>query len=235
MRLFEPLMFLLALEGARGFTSIATKTQDRQLQLNLMIDGMKVEGTVKAANNFILVKVSDAIGQSEGGILLAGSAKVQKTEGTVVSVGPGKTHPETGEPIEISVNPGEGVVYGKYDGTVIEIDGVKHALIRDDDVLVKYTGDELTIESAEVIRDAVLVYVDQKESQTEGGLVLTKSSNTENRQSTGKVVKVGPGIFGDMEVAPGDNIKFREYFGNEVVISGEEYSVVREANILAKF
>jgi chaperonin GroES len=38
-----------------------------------------------------------------------------------------------------------------------------------------------------------------------------------------------------MEVAPGDNIKFREYFGNEVELDGEEYSVVRMGDILAKF
>lgn len=210
-------------------------TRSPNSQLNLLIDGTKVEGEVTAANNFILVQVADAVEKSDGGILLTGSAKVQKTEGTVVSVGPGKTHPETGEPFEIPVQAGEKVVYGKYDGTEIEIDGVRHSLIRDEDVLVKFTGDELTTESANVIRDSVLVYVEQKESETEGGLLLTKSSNSENRQSTGKVVKVGPGLFADMEVAPGDSIKFREYFGNEVEIEGEEYTVVRMGDILAKF
>jgi chaperonin GroES len=233
MKFVYSAIVLMALEGARGFTSIAAKSPNTQL--NLMIDGTKVGGEVKAANNFILVKVADAVEKSEGGILFADSAKVQKTQGTVVSVGPGKTHPETGEPFEIPVKAGEGLVYGKYDGTVIEIDGVKHSLIRDEDILVTFTGDELTLESANVIRDACLVYVEQKESESEGGLVLTKAANTENKQSTGKIVKVGPGLFGDMEVAPGDNIKFREYFGNEVELNGEEYSVVRMGDILAKF
>jgi chaperonin GroES len=203
MKFVYSAIVLMALEGARGFTSIAAKSPNTQL--NLMIDGTKVGGEVKAANNFILVKVADAIDKSEGGILFADSAKVQKTQGTVVSVGPGKTHPETGETFEIPVKAGEGLVYG------------------------------LTLESANVIRDAVLVYVEQKESETEGGLYLTKSSDSENKQSTGRVVKVGPGLFGDMEVAPGDNIKFREYFGNEVELDGEEYSVVRMGDILAKF
>ena len=53
-------------------------------------------------------------------------------------VGPGKTHPETGEAFEMPVTPGEGVLYGKFDGTEIEIEGSKHSLIRDQDVLVKF-------------------------------------------------------------------------------------------------
>lgn len=201
-----------------------------------MVDGRNVDGEVKAAGNFILVKVADAVEQSESGILFTGSAKIQKTEGTVVSVGPGKTHPETGVPFEMPVVVGEGIVYGQYDGTEIDIDGVKHSLIRDDDILVKFEGEELTLESACVVRDSVLVYVEQKETTTEGGLVLSKSKDAESKPSTGRVVKVGPGVFAnDMQVAEGDNIKFRDFAGNEIEFDGEEYSVVRMSDILAKF
>mmetsp|Transcript_38699 Transcript_38699/g.93553 ORF Transcript_38699/g.93553 Transcript_38699/m.93553 type:complete len:203 (-) Transcript_38699:80-688(-) len=202
-----------------------------------MMDDRVVEGAteVKAAGNFLLVKVANAIEETDGGILLAGKAKIQKTEGTVVSVGPGKTHPETGEPFVIPVQPGEGVVYGQYDGTELDIEGSKHSLIRDEDILVKFNGPELSLESCEVIRDSVLVYVEQKERETESGLVLTKSSNSDNRPSTGKVVKVGPGVFDNMAVSEGDYIKFRDFMGNEVELDGEEYSVVKMADILARF
>jgi chaperonin GroES len=205
------------------------------------VDGRTVEGEVKPTNNFILVKIADAIEQTQGGILLTGKAKIKKTEGKVVSVGPGKTHPETGAVFDMPVKSGENVVYGKYDGTEIDIDGAKHTLIRDDDVLVKFTGDDLTVDSVQVVRDAVLVHVETKERETEGGILIAKSSSSETKPSTGKVVKVGPGRVAtngdlmEMEVSPGDYIKFRDYAGNEVEIGGEEYTVVRMMDILAKF
>lgn len=235
MKVLPALATALTLDSVFGFAGFAS--QPRNTALNIMVDGTSVEGAteVKAAGNFLLVKVADAIEELEGGILLSGKARIQKTEGTVISIGPGKTHPETGEPFEIPVKPGDGVVYGQYDGTEIEIDGTKHALIRDEDILVTYSGPELTLESCDVIRDSVLVYVEQKERLSEGGLVLTKSSKSENKPSTGKVVKVGPGVFDNMAVTEGDNVKFRDFMGNDIEVDGEEYSVVKMADILARF
>ena len=206
------------------------------------IDGRTVEsGSVVPTNNFVLVKIAPAQEETEGGILLTGKNKIEKTEGLVMATGPGKTHPDTGAIFEMPVNEGENVVYGQYDGTEIEIDGEKHTLIRDDDVLVKFTGEELSLESCDVLRDSVLVYVETKEVSTEGGILLAQSSSSETRPSTGKVVKVGPGRFAtngermEMEIEEGDLIKFRDYAGNEVEIEGEEYTVVSAMDILAKF
>ena len=216
--------------------------RSRPTQLGAKIDGRSIDGgTVDPTNNFILLKVADAIDETAGGILLTGKAKVKKTEGQVVAVGPGKTHPETGALFDMPVDPGDSVVYGKYDGTAIDIDGGVHTLIRDDDVLVKFTGDSLSMDTVSVVRDAVLVYVETKETATDGGILIAQSSNKDNKPSTGKVVKVGPGRFAtngermEMEVAEGDFVKFRDFAGNEVEIEGEEYSVVRMTDILAKF
>ena len=210
-------------------------------QLNVKVDGRTVGGDLVPANNFILVKVADAEEETSGGILLTGKAKVTKTQGTVVSVGPGKTHPETGAVFDMPVAPGEGVMYGQFDGTEIDLDGAKHTLIRDDDILVKYTGDDLTLENASVVRDAVLVYVETKDVSTDGGILIAKTSKTDRKPSTGKVVKVGPGRFAtngdimEMQVSEGDFVKFRDFAGNDVTIEDEEYSVVRMSDILAKF
>ena len=158
-----------------------------------------------------------------------------------MATGPGKTHPDTGALFEMPVSEGENVVYGEFDGTEIDIDGETHTLIRDDDVLVKFTGDDLSMESCDVLRDSVLVYVETKEISTEGGILLAQSSTTETRPSTGKVVKVGPGRFAtngdrmEMEIEEGDFIKFRDYAGKDVEIDGEEYTVVSAMDILAKF
>ena len=138
------------------------------------------------------------------------------------------------------VNSGEGVVYGKYDGTEIDIDGAKHTLIRDDDILVKFQG-SLSLESVDVVRDSVLVKVDQTEQTTEGGILIAQTSKSESKPSTGEVIKVGPGKMASdgslmpMDVAVGDMVKFRDFAGMEVEIDDEDYSVVKMSDILAKY
>uniref|UniRef100_A0A7S4EQK1 20 kDa chaperonin, chloroplastic n=1 Tax=Pseudo-nitzschia australis TaxID=44445 RepID=A0A7S4EQK1_9STRA len=234
-------LFSLLVASASAFAPVSTSTTT-STQLSAKIDGRTIEGgAVVPTNNFILVRKAPTIEATEGGIFLTGKAKVQKTEGLVISTGPGKTHPDTGVLFEMPIKADENVVYGAYDGTDIDIDGVKHTLIRDDDVLVKFEGDSLTLDSCSAIQDAVLVYVETKETATEGGILLAQTSKTENKPSTGKVVKVGPGRCAtngermEMEISEGDFIKFRDYAGNEVEIEGEDYTVVRAMDILAKF
>jgi len=242
MKLTLGILGLFALEGAFGFPSLARPAVRRPSTLCFAttLDGRKIAGEIKPLKNFILVKIADIQDKTEGGILLTGKAKIKKTEGTVKQIGSGKTHPDSGIVFDIPVAEGEGVVYGKYDGTEIDLNGDKHVLIRDDDILVKFKG-ELSLDSVEVIRDNVLVFVDKKDKETEGGILIAKSSKSENRPSTGKVVKVGPGKMASngelvtMDVAEGDMVKFRDFAGNEVEIDGEEYSVVKTADILAKY
>jgi chaperonin GroES len=203
-----------------------------------------IAGELCPCNNFILVKIAQAQEQTEGGILLAGKAKIKKTEGTVVAVGPGKTHADSGIVVPMPVAVGDGVVYGKYDGTELDYNGDKHTLIRDDDVLVKFKkGDVLSKDAVEVIGDNVLVYSDKSESSTEGGILIATSvsGGSDSKPSTGTVVKVGLGRMASngeimaMEVQVGDMVKFRDFAGNEVTIQDEEYCVVKMADILAKF
>lgn len=132
-------------------------------------------------------------------------------------------------------------MYGKYDGTEIKYENGNHALIQDTDILVKFTGDELTLEGADVVSDNVLVKVDATEEETSSGLVIAASAKKGGKPSTGEVVKVGPGRMAangeimTVDIGVGDLVKFRDFAGNEVQISGEEYAVVRMTDILAKF
>lgn len=236
---------MLATSSVTAFTTATTKpsiSSASSSSLKAKIDGRTIEGgSVQPTNNFVLVQIVEAQDQTDGGILLTGKAKIVKTEGRVISVGPGKTHPDTGATFDMPVSVGENVVYGEFDGTEIDIDGVKHTLIRDDDILVKFTGDKLSVDSSNVVRDAVLVAVEAKETSTEGGILIASSSKSSSKPSTGKVVKVGPGRFAsngermEMEIEEGDMIKFRDFAGNEVEIDGEEYTVVRSLDILAKY
>lgn len=248
MKIAGSLLCMLSMSSASAFVSQSTTTTgNKQSSPSLLsatntLDGRKIEGDIKPLNNFLLLKVAEAQDQTDGGILLTGKAKIQKTEGTVVSVGPGKTHAESGVVVDMSVEPGNGVVYGKFDGTEINFNGATHTLIRDDDILVKFDGSQpLSLDNVDVISDNVLVYVDKKEQTSEGGILIAKSTSSESRPSTGKVHKVGPGRVASngelmaMDVAVGDMVKFRDFAGNEVEIDGEEYSVVRMADILAKY
>jgi chaperonin GroES len=167
-------------------------------------------------------------------------AKVVKTEGLVVEVGPGKLHPDSGKPFPMPVEEGDSVIYGKYDGTELVIDGDTHSLIRDDDILVKFKGSPLSEANAEVVNENVLVLVETKEVESSGGLILGSGSD-QKRPSTGVVVKLGPGRmvesgeFIPMNVKVGDQIKFMDFAGNEIKIGEKEYSVVKMPEILAKF
>jgi len=207
-----------------------------------LLEGWKVDGVVKPLNNFILVKTAESKGKTDTGILI--SAKTVKTEGTVVSAGPGNHHSDTGIPYPIPVTPGDGVIYGQYDGIEIDLDGKKHALIRDTDILIRYAGADVpdSIDDVDPVNNGVLVYVDTAESEiTSGGLLLGTGGGDSRRPSTGEVVKVGPGRMAadgglmPMTVEVGDMVKFRDFAGNDVKIGNKEYSVVAMPDILAKF
>ncbi|KAL7480357.1 hypothetical protein ACHAW6_006053, partial [Cyclotella cf. meneghiniana] len=240
------LSFLLAIPHAYSFSpslpSMHSTFTATSVARGVILEGREIEGTLTPTNNFVLVKVAKAVEQTTGGILLTGSAKIKKTEGLVISTGPGRTHSDSGILLPMPVTPGESVVYGKYDGTEIDYDGEKHALIRDEDILVKWKGEQLTQESAEVVRDNVLVRVtDNKEEETTSGLVIASTAKKGSKPSTGEVIKVGPGRMASngeiikVDIQEGDMVKFRDFAGNEVMIGDEEFAVVRMGDVLAKF
>lgn len=246
MKLSE-IVALSCLLGANCCTAFAPSTSHKiaprttQLEpLNAkLLEGWKVDGVVKPLNNFILVKNAESAEKTETGILI--SSKITKTEGTVISSGPGSYHSDSGIPYPLPVTLGDGVIYGQYDGIEVDVDGVKHCLIRDTDILVRYAGDPDSIDSVFPVNDSVLVHVEQDNTMTSGGLLLGTTTAESRRPSTGEVVKVGPGrMAADGELMPmtvevGDQVKFRDFVGNDVKIGGKEYSVVAMPDILAKF
>jgi len=87
--------------------------------------------------------------------------------------------------------------------------------------------------------DRVVIKPLEKEEVTKGGLVLPDTAREKPQE--GEVVAVGPGRVGDdgkripMEVKAGDKIVYSKYAGTEFKEDDEEYLIVREADILAKF
>ena len=85
----------------------------------------------------ILVKLLEAEEKTKGGIILPDTAKEEKAEGQVVSVGPGKTL-ESGKVQPPEVKKGDRVIFGKYAGDEVLIDGKKHKILKEDEVLAVY-------------------------------------------------------------------------------------------------
>ncbi len=89
---------------------------------------------IKPMNDRILVLRVEGEGKTSGGIIIPDSAKEKPQEGKVVSTGPGKMD-EKGKRIPLDVKQGDRVLFSKYAGTEIKIDGVEHIFMREDDIL----------------------------------------------------------------------------------------------------
>ena len=92
---------------------------------------------VKPLGDKILVEILEAEEKTKGGIILPDTAKEEKTEGKVVSVGPGKVL-ESGKVQALEVKKGDKVIFGKYSGDDIQIDGKKHKVLKESEVLAVY-------------------------------------------------------------------------------------------------
>ncbi len=71
-----------------------------------------------------------------GGIIIPDTAKEKPQEAEVIAVGKGKLD-ESGKIIPLEVKKGDHVLIGKYSGTEVQIDGVEHVILREDEILAK--------------------------------------------------------------------------------------------------
>jgi chaperonin GroES len=71
--------------------------------------------------------------RSAGGIIIPDTAKEKPQEGKVVAVGPGRR--EDGKVLALDVRVGDRILFGKYAGTEIKLDGEEHLILREDDIL----------------------------------------------------------------------------------------------------
>jgi chaperonin GroES len=89
---------------------------------------------VKPLNDRVMVLRIEEDEKTPGGIIIPDSAKEKPQEGKVVAVGPGKVN-EKGERMSLDVKENDRVLFGKYSGNEIKIDGVEHIIMREDDIL----------------------------------------------------------------------------------------------------
>ncbi|MBI2026337.1 MAG: co-chaperone GroES [Deltaproteobacteria bacterium] len=90
--------------------------------------------TVRPLQDRVIVKRVQEEEKTKGGIIIPDSAKEKPQEGLVVSVGAGKLS-EKGEKVPLDVKKGDRILFGKYSGTEITIEGIEHLIMREDDIL----------------------------------------------------------------------------------------------------
>lgn len=82
----------------------------------------------------ILVKRVEEEKTTKGGIIIPDSAKEKPAEGKIMAVGNGKVG-DDGKRIPLEIKPGDLVLFGKYSGTEVKIDGEEYLIMREDDIL----------------------------------------------------------------------------------------------------
>lgn len=88
---------------------------------------------IKPLSDRVLVQPEEAEEETDSGIIIPDTAKEKPQQGSVVAVGPGKV--EDGNKIEMSVSEGDKVLYGKYAGTEVTLDGEEYMIMRESDIL----------------------------------------------------------------------------------------------------
>jgi chaperonin GroES len=94
---------------------------------------------VRPLHDRIIVKRLEGETLTKGGIIIPDTAKEKPIEGRVIAVGNGK-RAEDGTVRPLDVKAGDRVLFGKYSGTDIKVDGEEHLILREDDVLAVIEG-----------------------------------------------------------------------------------------------
>ena len=89
---------------------------------------------VKPIHDRLLIQRTAEVEKTKGGIIIPDAAKERPLEGTVLAVGSGKRL-EDGSIVALDVKVGDRVLFGKYAGTEIKLDGIDHLILSEDEVL----------------------------------------------------------------------------------------------------
>jgi chaperonin GroES len=88
---------------------------------------------LKPLGDRVIVKPMEAEEKTKGGIILPDTAKEKPIEGTIVAAGPGKIS-EDGTVLKMEVKVGDKVLYGKYSGTEVSVEGEEYLIMRESDI-----------------------------------------------------------------------------------------------------
>ncbi len=89
---------------------------------------------VQPLNDRVLVKRIEEVQVTKGGIVIPDTAKEKPIEGRIMAVGPGKMS-DAGNRMTLQVKEGDRVLFGKYSGTEIKVEGEEYLMMREEDIL----------------------------------------------------------------------------------------------------
>jgi chaperonin GroES len=127
------------LEGATSAAYVADQTTQVPDLYNRKIF---LEDTMKfrPLHDRVVVKRIDAEEKSAGGIIIPDTAKEKPQTGEIVSVGPGGRD-ESGKLLPLDVKAGDRVLFGKWSGTEVKIDGTEYLIMKESDIMGVLTGE----------------------------------------------------------------------------------------------
>lgn len=96
---------------------------------------MSTEVNIKPLEDRVIVTIDESEQTTASGLVIPDTAKEKPQQGTVVAVGPGKRSEHTGEPIALDVNAGDTVLFSKYGGTEVKVDGSEYLILSARDIL----------------------------------------------------------------------------------------------------
>ena len=96
--------------------------------------GTKAAARIQPLADRVVVKALEESEQMRGGLYIPDTAKEKPSQGEVVAVGPGKIS-DDGTRLDMDVKVGDKVLYGKYSGTDVTLDGEEYLILRESDVL----------------------------------------------------------------------------------------------------
>ena len=79
-------------------------------------------------------RLENGVEKTKGGIIIPDTAKVKPEQGKIVAVGKGKVN-DDGKLIPVGVKVGDTILFGKYSGSEVELDGEEHLIMREEDIL----------------------------------------------------------------------------------------------------
>ncbi|HVL15991.1 MAG TPA: co-chaperone GroES [Gemmata sp.] len=95
-----------------------------------------VQLTLKPLDDRVVVEPTEAEEKTAGGILLPDTAKQKPQQGKVIAAGPGRLD-DNGNRVALAVKVGDVVLYGKYSGSDVEVNGKELKILREGDILAK--------------------------------------------------------------------------------------------------
>jgi chaperonin GroES len=88
---------------------------------------------IRPLHDRVIVKRLEEEEKTKGGIIIPETAKEKPQEGRVIAVGPGKR--DDGKLVPLDVKEGDKILFGKYSGTEVKLDGEEHLIMREEDIL----------------------------------------------------------------------------------------------------